>query len=82
MKARVAVRDSVKIRKAPASRSGVGIEVRAQVSQWPEDLRAMWEERAAIIEFDGGLARTAAERQAFDMLRGADEDGDTSRTKH
>lgn len=67
MKAKVSVRDCVKIRKAPG-RQGIGVEVQARVSQWPDDLRAEWEERAAIIEFDGGLARAAAERQAFDML--------------
>lgn len=82
MKARVAVRDGVKIRKASESRQGIGVEVRARVSQWPEDLRAMWDERAAIIEFDSGLRRRAAERDAYDMLRSPDEDGDNSRTRH
>jgi len=35
----------------------------------PDELVAWWEERAAIREFDGGLPRDAAERQAFDDLR-------------
>lgn len=31
----------------------------------PEDWREMWEERAAIMEFDGGSTREVAERDAF-----------------
>jgi hypothetical protein len=39
----------------------------------PADLRAAFEERAAIAEFDGGLDRTAAERLAWTEVTGEDE---------
>lgn len=32
---------------------------------WPERWRDEFEERAAILEFDAGLARLAAEKKAF-----------------
>ncbi|MDI9431534.1 MAG: hypothetical protein QM570_07435 [Planctomycetota bacterium] len=35
----------------------------------PMDWRIDWEERAAILEYDGGLSREAAERQALDEIR-------------
>ena len=31
----------------------------------PEDLIELWEERAALMEYEGGLAREEAEWQAF-----------------
>ena len=31
----------------------------------PEDLTELWEERAAIMEYEGGLSREDAEWQAF-----------------
>ena len=34
------------------------------------DLGSDWEERCAILEFDGGLSRQEAERYASDELRG------------
>jgi hypothetical protein len=36
------------------------------VASWPADERERWEERAAIMEFDGGLPRDQAERAAYD----------------
>jgi hypothetical protein len=39
---------------------------RAAVASWPADERERWEERAAIMEFDGGLPRDQAERAAYD----------------
>jgi DNA primase len=38
------------------------------VVEVPEDLRNAWEERAAIMEWDGGLARPEAERAAWRWL--------------
>lgn len=35
-----------------------------------DDLLDLWEERAAIMEFDGGLSREEAEWQAFLCLQG------------
>jgi len=43
-------------------------------SEWremPEDLRDAWEERAAIMEWDSGLARLEAERAAWGWLTDA-----------
>jgi DNA primase len=37
----------------------------------PEDLRNAWEERAAIMEWDGGLAHPVAERAAWGCLTGS-----------
>jgi hypothetical protein len=41
------------------------------VEFWPEDRRERFEERAAVMEFDGGLSRDEAERRAFDEFAGA-----------
>lgn len=40
--------------------------IKSQVQNWLADLRAEWEERAAIIQFDGGLSKAEAERMAFE----------------
>ena len=40
-----------------------------RVADWPEEAHEIWEERAAIIEFDGGLPREAAERLAEERVR-------------
>ncbi len=39
------------------------------VSEWPPPAREAWEERAAIMEFDGGLSRADAEAAAEDCVR-------------
>lgn len=41
------------------------------VVDWPEDQREAYEERAAIIEYDGGLDRVDAEVLAEICVRGA-----------
>jgi hypothetical protein len=38
------------------------------VASWAKAVREEWEERAAIMEVDGGLHRPQAERQAFEMM--------------
>ena len=35
---------------------------------WPHEQWALWEERAAIMQFDGGLSREEAEEKAMDHL--------------
>lgn len=40
----------------------------SEVGVMPEDLRDAWEERAAIMEWDGGLARPEAEQAAWRWL--------------
>lgn len=37
---------------------------------WTEDQREHYEERAAIMEYDGGLPRAEAERKAKDFTDG------------
>ena len=44
---------------------------RSVLATFPEDIRDAWEERAAIIEFDGREPRPTAERRAFECVVGA-----------
>jgi hypothetical protein len=39
------------------------------IGAWSPDLRDAFEERAAILQFDGGLAREVAEREAERLVR-------------
>jgi len=39
------------------------------ILSWPPDLREAFEERAAILEFDGGLSRTQAEKMAVELIQ-------------
>jgi DNA primase len=39
-----------------------------EVARWPEARREWWQERAAIMEVDGGLMRDDAEQRAFALL--------------
>lgn len=41
------------------------LDVRAAVERWPEAWQVEWHERAAIMEFDGGLERPKAEFYAY-----------------
>lgn len=41
----------------------------ASVADWPDDAREDYEERAAIIEYDGRRNRADAERMAEKMVR-------------
>ena len=38
------------------------------VNTWPPDTRDLWEERAAILEYDWDMSRDAAEREAFNRI--------------
>lgn len=40
-----------------------------RIKDWPDEAIADWNERAGIMEFDGGLARREAERQAEKIVR-------------
>lgn len=42
--------------------------IRDQVRLWPADRRREWEERAAIMEYEGNLSRTEAERLAWEEI--------------
>lgn len=41
-----------------------------------ESLKESYEERAAILEFDAGLSRSEAEKKAFTMVYGDQNDKD------
>jgi hypothetical protein len=43
---------------------------RATASLLPEALIELWEERAAIMEYEGGLSREEAKWQAFLCMQG------------
>lgn len=43
-------------------------------SSWPQDARDEWNERAAIMEFDGGLTRERAEQEAELIVRASCEE--------
>jgi hypothetical protein len=57
--------------------SGGGLPLPSGWRNWldllPDDLRDAYEERAALIEFDGGEKRRAAERRAFESVVWRDE---------
>jgi len=50
---------------------GAAVRKSPEGRELPEDLWDAWEERAAIIECDGGLARSAAEQAAWHCLTAA-----------
>ena len=41
------------------------ILIPSDLDRWPMDWRIEYEERAAILEYDGGLSRAEADRQAL-----------------
>lgn len=45
------------------------VQLPADRAEWPDELRELFEERAAILEFDGGLERSDADRQAEEYVR-------------
>lgn len=53
------------IQMPPIVRTG---SVPALLGLLPEDDRLEFEERAALMEFDGGLSRSAAERKALGIV--------------
>jgi hypothetical protein len=54
-----------------ALRAGKSLDLPALtgIDDLPMDWRIEFEERAAILEYDGGLTREDAETQAFDEIR-------------
>ena len=46
-------------------------ELPEEVADWPEDWLEEYEERAAIMEYDGSLARQEAEQWAETIVRAA-----------
>lgn len=74
MTAYAALRDNTRdFTNARRAWGPVGVELswRVEVEKWPPDMRDTWEERSAIIEFDGGFPRPEAERRAYEIVRRA-----------
>ena len=46
-----------------------GAVLPADHGAWSAELRELWEERSAVMEFDGGLVRELAEREAERRVR-------------
>lgn len=42
----------------------------AALASWPPEWRAAWDERAGIMEFDGGMSRPEAELAAYHSYKG------------
>lgn len=40
----------------------------AYLAAWEPEWREEWQERAAILEYEGNLLRAAAEQRAFDIV--------------
>jgi hypothetical protein len=64
-------------RSALTLHSGAGCPLppdwRHYLDALPDDLRDAYEERAALIEYDGGEKRRTAERRAFECVVWRDE---------
>jgi len=56
------------VRSQNTRRSVVPPDWRSLLDGLSDDIRDVWEERAAIIEYDGGEPRPTAERRAFECL--------------
>jgi hypothetical protein len=46
----------------------IGIELHHMIAHWPEGVRNLWEERAAILEYDADVPRPLAEWQAYEIV--------------
>ena len=47
------------------------VDLPADLGDWPKEWREAYEERAAIMEYDGGLSRSEAERLSEELQREA-----------
>ncbi len=56
------------IRSQSAAQPVIPRNWRVMLAELPDHLREVWEERAAIIQYDGGEPRATAERRAFDCV--------------
>jgi hypothetical protein len=50
------------------SASPLAVDWRKMLDLLPEEWRELYEERAALIEYDGGEKRATAERRAFECV--------------
>jgi hypothetical protein len=56
------------VRSQSVGREPIPPDWRSLLARFPTDVREAWEERAAIIQYDGGEPRPTAERRAFDCI--------------
>ena len=56
---------------AAEMRTGRGATLPDEVADWPEKWGEWYEERAGIMEYDGGMARPDAEPAAEELVRAA-----------
>lgn len=61
----------LRVHKPELLRVLADLELPAAVADWPEGWRQRFQERAAIIEYDGGIPRAEAERRAEALVREA-----------
>ena len=40
-----------------------------RISDWPQEWRELWAERAGVMEFEAGMSRKEAEREAENDIR-------------
>lgn len=67
--ARAAVREAVRADVAASLRELTIEAIRAEVATWSPDKREAFLERSAIVEYDGGETREAADRLAYHLYR-------------
>ena len=53
------------------TRCKVEIDLPVSVTEWPDEWKESYDERAAILEFDGGLNRSTAEQRSEELQRKA-----------
>jgi hypothetical protein len=56
------------VRSQSIGREPIPPDWRSFLARFPHDVREAWEERAAIIQYDGGEPRPTAERRAFECI--------------
>jgi hypothetical protein len=64
---------SIKLRILSGASTPLPADWRRLLAELPENLLALYEERAALIEYDGGEKRKTAERRAFECVIGQSE---------
>lgn len=56
------------VRTQGAARRTIPPDWRPLLDRFPDNIREIWEERAAIIQYEGNEPRPTAERRAFECI--------------
>lgn len=72
----------VTVRVVPGESAPVPADWRSVLAKFPPALLDAWEERAAIIQYDGQEPRPTAERRAFDCIVRSEEEADALLRAH